>query len=89
LQQDAPGDYVVASGETHTVREFCELAFAEVGLDWERYVVIDEQFVRAPEPVQLVGDPAKARRQLEWSPQYTFRDLVAEMVREDAEKQHS
>src|SRR5918998_653204 len=72
LQQDEPDDYVVATGETHTVREFCERAFAEVGLDWQKYVKIDEQFYRPAEVDLLVGDAAKARRELDWQPTYTF-----------------
>ena len=61
LQQDEPDDYVVATGETHSVREFCELAFGHVGLDWEEYVVVDERFFRPAEVDLLVGDSAKAR----------------------------
>ena len=61
LQQDKPDDYVVATGETHSVRELCELAFAAAGLDWEQHVVIDERFLRPAEVDLLVGDPAKAR----------------------------
>jgi GDPmannose 4,6-dehydratase len=83
LQQDAPGDYVVATGETHTVREFCEVAFARVGLDWQRYVVVDEQLYRPAEVDVLLGDPTKAREVLGWSPKVTFRELVEMMVDAD------
>jgi len=85
LQQDAAEDYVVATGETHTVREFCERAFAEVGLDYREYVVIDERYLRPAEVDMLVGDAAKARRELGWEPEYTFTELIAEMVASDLE----
>jgi GDPmannose 4,6-dehydratase len=85
LQQPAADDYVVATGETHSVREFCEVAFAEVGLDYRDYVKVDERFYRPAEVDLLVGDAAKARRVLGWEPVYTFRDLVGEMVRADLE----
>ena len=83
LQQPEPDDYVVATGETHTVREFCERAFGEVGLDWQEYVRIDEQFYRPAEVDLLVGDPSKARERLGWEPEYSFEELIREMVRED------
>ncbi|HJQ32238.1 MAG TPA: GDP-mannose 4,6-dehydratase [Pyrinomonadaceae bacterium] len=83
LQQPEADDYVVATGETHTVREFCELAFAEVGLDYRDYVKTDEKFYRPAEVDLLVGDPSKARGVLGWEPSYTFGELVKEMVRED------
>ncbi len=83
LQQDEPDDYVVAMGESHSVREFCQLAFAEAGLDYRDYVVVDEQFFRPAEVHALLGDSSKARRVLGWTPQHTFADLVAEMVRTD------
>lgn len=85
LQQTTADDYVVATGETHSVREFCEAAFAEVGLDYRDYVKIDERFYRPAEVDLLVGDAEKARRVLGWEPVYTFRDLVGEMVRADLE----
>jgi GDPmannose 4,6-dehydratase len=85
LQQPEPDDYVVATGETHSVRDFCEVAFAEAGLDYRDYVKIDERFYRPAEVDLLVGDAAKARRVLGWEPVYTFRDLVGEMVRADLE----
>lgn len=83
LQQPDPDDYVVATGETHSVREFCELAFAEASLDYRQYVVVDENFYRPAEVDLLVGDATKARKVLGWEPHVTFHDLVCEMVRED------
>ena len=80
LQQDAPDDYVVATGETHSVREFCELAFGRVDLDWEKYVKVDERFFRPAEVDLLVGSPAKAKRQLDWEPSTPFPELVNMMV---------
>jgi GDPmannose 4,6-dehydratase len=83
LQQDEPDDYVVATGETHSVREFCDLAFAHAGLETERYVTSDPQFLRPAEVDQLVGEPAKAREQLGWEPRHSFRELVEMMVAAD------
>ena len=83
LQQDEPDDYVVATGETHSVREFCELAFGRVGLDWERYVKVDERFFRPAEVDLLVGSPAKATAQLGWEPTTSFPELVTTMVDAD------
>jgi GDPmannose 4,6-dehydratase len=87
LQRDKPDDYVVATGETHTVREFCELAFGEVGLDYREYVRTDERFLRPAEVDLLVGDASKARRELGWESQYTFPQLVSEMVQSDLKAQ--
>lgn len=83
LQQDVPDDYVVASGETHTVREFCEIAFARLGLEYEKYVVSDPAFIRPAEVDLLHGDSTKAREVLGWEPQVGFRDLVEMMVDSD------
>jgi GDPmannose 4,6-dehydratase len=83
LQQDEPDDYVIATGETHSVREFCEIAFGHAGLNYEDHVVIDEKFFRPAEVDLLIGDPAKARRVLGWEPRTTFRDLVTRMVDAD------
>ncbi|MEO8217656.1 MAG: GDP-mannose 4,6-dehydratase [Acidobacteriota bacterium] len=83
LQQPEPDDYVVATGETHSVREFCEIAFAEAGLDWEKFVKVDERFYRPAEVELLVGDSAKARGVLGWSPRISFHELIQEMVRVD------
>ena len=83
LQQDAPDDFVVSTGETHSVREFCEVAFGHVGLDWEQYVVIDEAFYRPAEVDLLVGDATKAHEVLGWKPAVGFQDLVTMMVDAD------
>jgi len=83
LQQPEPDDYVVATGETHTVREFCERAFARAGLDWERYVKTDERFYRPAEVDLLIGDATRARRELGWQLRYSFEELVNEMVDAD------
>ena len=83
LQQPEPDDYVVATGETHTVREFCELAFDEVGLDYASTSKIDERFYRPAEVDLLIGDATKARSVLGWEPTYTFPELVREMVQTD------
>ena len=83
LQQDQPDDYVVATGETHPVREFCEIAFGHVDLDWEKYVVVDERFFRPAEVDLLVGDPSKAHETLGWKPKTTFDELVTGMVDAD------
>ena len=85
LQQDEPDDYVIATGETHSVREFCERAFAHVGLDYRDHVEIDPRYYRPAEVDLLQGDASKARRQLGWVPRVTFEGLVAGMM--DAELQ--
>lgn len=83
LQQDKPDDYVLATGETHSVREFVQIAFEHVGLDWEQYVVVDPKYYRPAEVDLLVGNPAKARRVLGWEPTVTFEQLVRLMVDAD------
>jgi GDPmannose 4,6-dehydratase len=83
LQQDEPGDYVVATGETHSVREFCAEAFGLLGLDWEQYVQFDARYERPSEVDLLIGDPAKAKRVLGWEPKVRFKDLVRIMVEAD------
>lgn len=85
LQQPEADDYVVATGETHTVREFCERAFGKVGLDYQDFVQIDKRFQRPAEVDLLMGDAAKARRVLGWEPRHTFQKLVDEMVESDLE----
>ena len=85
LQQDEPDDYVIATGEKHSVRELVEVAFAEVGLDPEDHVRIDPRFLRPAEVEELVGDPAKARAQLGWEPRTSFEELVRLMVAADLE----
>ena len=86
LQQDRPDDYVIATGETHSVRELVETAFACVELDWRKYVVQDPALIRPAEVDLLVGDAAKARRQLGWRPQVSFPQLVRLMVESDLEQ---
>ena len=83
LQQDQPDDYVIATGETHTVRELCEIAFARVGKNFEDHVVIDEKFFRPAEVDLLIGDPTKAKTQLGWEPKVGFVELVEMMVDAD------
>ena len=83
LQQDSPDDYVVATGETHSVRKFCQIAFGHVGLNYEDYVVIDEAFYRPAEVDLLIGTPAKAEDKLGWKPEVGFEDLVTMMVDAD------
>jgi len=83
LQQDAPDDYVVATGETHSVRRFCEIAFGHVDLKWEDHVKIDEKFMRPTEVDLLIGDPAKAEKVLGWKRRVSFEDLVTMMVDAD------
>ncbi len=85
LQCEQPGDHVVATGETHSVREFCELAFGAVDLAWQDHVVIDERFFRPAEVDLLVGDPSLAREELGWEPTTTFPELVQMMVEADLE----
>jgi len=83
LQQPAPGDYVIATGETHSIREMCEEAFGYVDLDWQEYVVQDPRFMRPAEVDLLVGDAGKAREVLGWEPTVSFRELVRMMVDAD------
>ena len=83
LQQDSPDDYVVATGETHSVRKFCQIAFGHVGLNYEDFVVIDEAFYRPAEVDLLIGTPAKAEAKLGWKPEVGFEDLVTRMVDAD------
>ncbi len=86
LQRPAPTDYVIGTGEPHTVRDLCELAFAHVGLDWKQYVVVDPRFVRPAEVDILQADASKARRELDWAPRTSFADLVRLMVDADLER---
>ena len=85
LQEAEPWDYVVATGETHTVQEFAEVAFAHVGLDWQRHVIVDEALMRPAEVDLLLGDPTKAATWLGWRPSVGFRELVARMVEAEVE----
>jgi GDPmannose 4,6-dehydratase len=86
LQQERPDNYVVGTGETHSVREFCEIAFGHVGLDYKQYVVQDERFYRPAEVDLLVSDPSKARTVLGWEPSVSFRELVTMMVDADLKR---
>jgi len=86
LQQDVADDYVIATGETHSVREFCDIAFKRVGLNWEDYVVIDQRFVRPAEVDLLIGDASKAQTILGWKPEVSFEALVSEMIDSDVEQ---
>lgn len=83
LQQDQPDDYVIATGETHSVREFLDVAFNYVNLDWHDYVEFDERYLRPAEVELLIGDPTKAKEKLGWEPSVTFEDLVKIMVQAD------
>jgi GDPmannose 4,6-dehydratase len=83
LQQDEPDDYVIATGETHTVQEFVEIAFGHAGLNWEEHVKLDPKFIRPAEVDLLIGDPAKAKQELGWQPSVNFRGLVEMMVDAD------
>jgi GDPmannose 4,6-dehydratase len=85
LQQDKPDDYVVATNETHSVKEFVQETFAHLDLDWEKYVKYDARYERPAEVELLIGDPAKARRQLGWEPKVKFKELVKIMVDADLE----
>jgi len=86
LQQDTPDDFVVSTNQTWSVKEFCELAFSHVGLNWQDYVVTDPKFFRPAEVDLLLGDPAKAKRVLGWTPTTTFEQLVREMVDGDMKR---
>ena len=86
LQQDAPDDYVVATGRTTSVRDFCRLAFAHVGLDWEAHVRVDPAFLRPAEVDVLLGDAGKARARLGWAPEIGLEAMVAEMVEADLKR---
>jgi GDPmannose 4,6-dehydratase len=83
LQQDHPDNYVIGTGETHAVREFCEIAFSHVDLDYKEYIIQDEKFYRPAEVDLLISDPAKARNALKWEPAVSFKELVTMMVDSD------
>jgi GDPmannose 4,6-dehydratase len=80
LQQEKPDDFVIATGETHTVKELCEIAFSYVGLGWKKYVDIDKRFIRPTETGPLIGDYSKAKKVLGWSPKTKFKDLISMLV---------
>jgi GDPmannose 4,6-dehydratase len=86
LQRDEPRDYVIGTGETHSVRELCEVAFGHVGLDWQQYVKVDPRFVRPAEVDVLLADARQARKDLGWAPQVSFEQLVKMMVDADLER---
>ena len=86
LQQDEPDDYVIATGTSRTIGEFCEAAFAHAGLDWRQYVVVDERFLRPAEVYTLLGDATKAREKLGWEPEVGFEEMVRQMVDCDLEQ---
>ncbi|MFH0908713.1 MAG: GDP-mannose 4,6-dehydratase [bacterium] len=86
LQQKEPDDYVIATGQTHSVRDFCELAFSEAGLNYKDYVVVDPKFLRPAEVDILLGDPSKAKKKLGWSPKVDLAGLVKMMIESDLEK---
>jgi len=86
LQQDRPDDYVIATGQTHSVKEFIELAFSYAGLDWKKYVKVDETFYRPAEVHLLIGDYSKAKKKLGWKPTVSFKELVKMMVKTDLER---
>ncbi len=84
MEHDSPGDYVVATGETHSVGDFVKAAFREIGIDnWEDYIVVDPKFYRPAEVDYLLGDSTKAFNELGWIPRITFEELVTEMVNHD------
>ena len=85
LQQDEPDDFVIATGETHSVREFAERAFQKVGLDYQEYVEIDQRYFRPTETDVLLGDSTKARKKLGWKPKVTFSQLIDMMIEADLE----
>ncbi len=86
LQQDEPDDFVVGTGETHSVKEFVEIAFSHVGLDWQKYVKTDPAFIRPAEVDLLISDPSKAKKVLNWQPEVSFEELVKMMVDSDLER---
>src|SRR5439155_22480387 len=83
LQQEEPDDYVIATGETHTVRELLDQAFGYVKLDWKKYVKNDQRYYRPTEVDLLVGDASKAKRKLRWEPKVSFKELITMMVESD------
>ncbi|HND50208.1 MAG TPA: GDP-mannose 4,6-dehydratase, partial [Anaerolineales bacterium] len=83
LQQEQPDNYVIGTGETHSVREFCEIAFSHVDLDYKEFVLVDERFYRPAEVDLLISDPSKAKKELKWTPEVSFKQLVTMMVDSD------
>lgn len=89
LQQNEPDDYVIATGETHSVKEFVEIAFSHAGLDWQDYVIIDERFYRPADVYELKGDYSKAKKKLHWEPTVSFEELIKMMVEADLRRLNS
>ena len=87
LQHDKPDDFVIATGETHSVKELCEVAFSHVGLNWKHHVKVDKKFFRPAEVDILIGDASKAKRELGWAPKVKFKQLIEMMVDEDLKAQ--
>ena len=83
LQQSHPDDFVIATGESHSVRELLEMAFGHVGLSWQNFVQIDDRFMRPADPCQLLGDASKARTRLGWKPTVSFEQMIQMMVDHD------
>jgi GDPmannose 4,6-dehydratase len=86
LQQEKPDDYVIATGETHSVKELVEIAFDSVGLNYEDHVVIDPKFIRPAEVDLLIGDCSRAKNELGWEPKVSFEELITMMVESDLER---
>ncbi|MDI9401587.1 MAG: GDP-mannose 4,6-dehydratase [Limisphaerales bacterium] len=86
LQQEEPGDYVISTGKLHSVREMVQEAFGVVGLDWEKYVRQDPRFFRPVEPYSLVGNPARAKKELNWEPEISFSEMIADMVNHELKR---
>jgi GDPmannose 4,6-dehydratase len=89
LQQEAPDDYIIATGKCHTVREVLEVAFGHLDLDWQKYVKIDARYYRPTEVDLLIGDSTKARAKLGWVPKISFKELITMMVRADLQAEHA
>jgi GDPmannose 4,6-dehydratase len=89
LQQPTPDDYVIATGQTHTIRELLDVAFGHVGLDWHNYVGVDKKYFRPTEVDVLLGDASKAKRVLGWEPKIRFKELIEEMVDADIREAQS
>jgi GDPmannose 4,6-dehydratase len=89
MQATKPDDFVLATGETHTIQELCEVAYSYVGKNWEDHVVVDKRFIRPTETGPLIGNPAKAKKILGWEPKTTLEELCAMMVKEDLRRNES
>lgn len=83
LQQDSPDNYVIATGENHSIRDFLDLSFGKLGLDWQRWVIVDRNYFRPTEVENLLGNPERANEKLEWKPSYSFDGLVDDMLKSD------